>query len=149
MAAPSGGGGGGGPVGFSNSFTGSAQSLDRVVGGWWYGYSNTGLIDSAAGETTLFDFTAAVPLKLIWSPGANITTLAQGNKSFGFRFYLNDNKVWAAMMISTDGAPETEQAALYDKIFILPQYTKVKITAQSSDDGGCTFYGALTGEELR
>jgi len=142
------GGGGGGLVGVSNSFTGSAQSLARVVPGWWYGYSNTGLITNASGETTLFEFTASVSLKLIWSPGVNLVTLSQSEKTFGFRFYLDGAVAWAMMSKSSFNAPEKEQAPLYDKMFIVPRYTQVKITAQTSDDGGSIFYGAISGEEL-
>ena len=141
--------GGGPPVGSaSGAFTGSAQSLDRVVEGWWYGYSNTGLITNAEGETTLFEFRAAVPLKLFWSPAAKIITLSQANKTFGYRLYLNDGLVWEMITVASTSSPETEQAAFYDKMFIVPRYTQVKITAQTTDDGGATFYGALTGEEL-
>jgi len=38
MAAPSGGGGGGGPVGFGNSFTGTAEAIE-VMGEHAYAYS--------------------------------------------------------------------------------------------------------------
>tara|TARA_Y100000310_G_C20042597_1_gene516862 strand:+ start:55 stop:474 length:420 start_codon:yes stop_codon:yes gene_type:complete len=111
-----------------------------------YGYNTTGLITAASGETTLFLFeTKFDHLKLYWSPGASITSLSQSNKSFGYRFYLNGVIAWQMLMISSASNPETEQAAFYDKIFIVPPRTEVKITAISSDDGGATYYGAITG----
>jgi len=137
-------------VGYSSgSNTVAASSLElNVLGRYWYGYNTTGPITNASGETTLFDFRAAVPLKLNWSPGAIINTLSQSNKVFGYRLYLNEVIVWAMLTIASTSNPEQEQSALVDKKFIVPQYTQVKITAQTTDDGGATFYGSLSGKDL-
>jgi len=139
-------GGAGNPVGGSNP-AGLSAGLN-YIGKYAYGYNSTGLITNASGETTLFEFQAGTPLQLNFSPGANISTLSQSNKSFGYRLYLDDSLSWAMLTIASSSNPEQEQSSLVDKQFMIAQYTNVKITCQSTDDGGATFFGALSGVQL-
>ena len=128
MAIPSGGGGGGSLVGFSNSFTGTAQALE-LVGDHCYAYSGLLTIDN--NETTMLEFTTGNKLIV-----ATITCVGMVNPASagsggisGFSLLFNGGEV-ARMKVDTQ-QEDTPPDVIYP--IIIPPYTEVKLTVQSKD----------------
>ena len=126
MAAPSGGGGGGGPVGFSNSFTGAAQSID-IVGNHAYGYSgglgsNTSDVVHLKFTTGSYYFVGRITVNgamVVTSPAVGRTTIFQINMNGGL-----------IAQIKVDSAEEDQPSTAYNDV-IIPPYTEVEVTGQS------------------
>ena len=141
MAAPSGGGGGGGPVGFANSFTGTAQALE-LVGNHCYGYS--GQISPASGgdidnATTFLSFTTG-----------NFYTVGK------FQFYQTDGtgntityavKINGALILAYPVEGRTTRSGSPDENFaILTPYTEILVVGISGSigSGGTVAAGCVT-----
>ena len=119
MAAPSGGGGGGGPVGFANSFTGPAESLE-LVGDHCFAYSGEKVADTSA--TNFLKFTTG-----------NYYTV--GNVQFNYPRDNNEDATYEILMNGTvvqkwvcTGSLNPHQPQNLVPI-VIPHYTEVIVRA--------------------
>ena len=127
MAAPSGGGGGGGPVGFANSFTGSAEALE-IVGDHAYAYS--GVLDIGGTETDMLNFTSG---NFYFVGTVQFHYVEVNGYVFQYRFYLND--VALQGFIDPSGSSGDPQPPTSIIPIIIPAYTEVRCTAENLTDG--------------
>ena len=125
MAAPSGGGGGGGPVGFANSFTGPAESLE-LVGDHCFAYSGEKVADTSA--TNFLKFTTG-----------NYYTVA--NIQFNYPRDNSDDAIYEVLMNGTvvqkwlnTGAQNPNQPQNVVPI-VIPHYTEVIVRATVASTG--------------
>ena len=139
MAAPSGGGGSGGPVGFANSFTGTAQALE-IVGDYAYSYS--GSIGVPNSETTLSSFTTGnFYMVAKWYPGY----ASESGDNMQFRIKFNGTQIYQTTLDSRlVGSP-------YQWIeLIIPPYTEVLVICEDkSGSGPVNVTSTITGRIYR
>jgi len=131
MAAPSGGGGGGGPVGFSNSYTGAAQALE-IIGEHCYAYSGEVSVGEGS-DTTFFEFTSGSHYSLL---NLQIINFSNASDDTQYKVNLNDSLIgsWVAPYRSDVHIEEPPNPFT----FIVPPYTKVKVTGIDNTGGGTT-----------
>ena len=122
-----GGGGGGGPVGTSNSFTGAAQALE-VIGDHAYAFSGQQQIDTSA--ITHLEFTTGnyyfVGRLNVFSPSKEGQFSITNEAIFSMEYNGSE-------LFSFVGPTATNGNLPADISLIIPPYTEVKITAESSD----------------
>jgi len=139
MAAPSGGGGGGSLVGFSNSFTGTAQALE-LIGDHCYAYSGLLTIDNT--EATMLEFTTGNYYSVV-KVQFNYPDTDTGD-DFKYTTYLADTVVQS---MTVDYGKINYPKEFY---IIIPAYTPVKCTAQNmSTSTGRIQIVAITGRIYR
>jgi len=132
MAAPSGGGGGGGPVGFSNSFTGPATSLE-LLGNFIYGYTGEVAIDNNV--TDVIDFNTGNYVSYL-----NVTpsSTAASNDDYILKIKLNDSLIYQSLFSNTF---QSNPYGYFPIQIIVPAYTSLKI--QLNNNSGTTPNGWL------
>jgi len=125
MAAPSGGGGGGGPVGFANSFTGPAESLE-LVGDHCFAYSGEKVANTSA--TEFLKFTTG-----------NYYTVA--NLQFNYPRDNTDDATYEVLMNGTvvqkwlcSGSMDPDQPQNLIPL-VIPHYTEVIVRATMTGSG--------------
>ena len=139
-------GGGGGPVGSTNSFTGAAQALEYMGGGWWGGWSGDQTLPQNT-EVALFEFTS--PLKnLIGEFGFSIdlTNSSSANR-MDMEIHYNDIPVFnLAITNSIDrvGNP----GPLPTPKMVIPAGTIVKVIILQTENVVITGSSHITAQEV-
>ena len=129
MAAPSGGGGGGGPVGFSNSFTGTASAIE-LVGDHCYAYSGVGSATSTT-EFTGLSFTTGNYYSVCRIYTLYDASDLAANNEFGYRFELNGTTIaFTRREASATDVVDAPLPAYVD--IIIPAYTEFAATGFSN-----------------
>ena len=143
MAAPSGGGGGGGPVGFSNSFTGTAEAIE-VIGEHAYAYSGLQATSTTATDHLKFTTGNYYFVGRLYANGAAAPGSTNGQAT---TFEIKYNGVSIALIrtrTSSDDQPSTQ----FNDI-IIPPYTEVAVNVDSAGGGAETTSLVLTGRIYR
>ena len=137
-----GGGGGGGPLGFTNSFVGSAEALE-LLGDHAYAYS--GQVDLDSTEKTLLSFTSGNYYFVgDWQMLYDWTGFSAG-ESLGFTIKLNG--VTIARVELPKGSSEID-SVMREVPLIIPAYTEVEILGDT-DAGNIYVTGMLSGRIYR
>lgn len=125
MAAPSGGGGGGGPVGFANSFTGSAEALE-IYGEHAAGYSGPLSVNTTA--VTHFDFTSGN-----YYFNGDISTggvTLEGNVGSGSIIIVNVLFNGSTIFSFKSDSAQEDMPSYVVMPLLIPPYTEVKVTVE-------------------
>ena len=129
MAAPSGGGGGGGPVGFANSFTGTAEAIE-IIGDHAYAYS--GLFSTSTTQFEMFNFTSGSYYtvgRFVCNGATRISLVDVGSISV-FNLQLNGTDV-LGVKVDTNDKDSPGQAFME---VVIPPYTEVTLICNCSED---------------
>jgi len=127
MAPIGGGPGGGGPTSSSNSFTGTASSVD-YIGNQVYGYS--GLKQIATSFVTHFEYTSGskyTDMRFVLSGTIGEGDISSGGNSV-YMLHLNGTKVQQVKIGSSGEAMPTT----INLDVIIPPYTEVKLDCLSN-----------------
>lgn len=122
-----GGGGGGGPVGVSNSFTGTAEAIE-IIGDHCFGYSGT--FPASTTAASMFNFTTGNYYAVIQLQcNGYINLAAIGGGALGaWEVKLNENTV---AFLKVTGSDETSPY-ITTQDMIIPPYTKVEVECTST-----------------
>jgi len=112
-----GGGGGGGPLGFANSFTGTAQALE-ITGNRIYGYSGVTAVDN--NETNLIDYTTGNFVSVLRIQ-FNYTTDSGDNFTYFVRL--------ADTIVQQFNVGQSVEGPYRQLSIIVPAYTNIKCSA--------------------
>ena len=137
---PGGAGGAGNPVG--GSFTGAAQALE-IIGDHCYAYS--GEVSVTDSDTTFFEYTSGSYYALL---NVQIINFSNSSNDTQYKVNLNDNLVgsWVAPYRSDVHIEEPPNPFT----FIVPPYTKVKVTGVDVQGaGGLAHTASITGRIYR
>ena len=131
--------GGGPPLSSGNTFTGVAQGIS-YVGDHAYAYS--GSVDVDDNETVLINFTIGRHyLVAQFQPGNNFT----GGTDSQFKIYIDD-----ALILSTHVASSSTGTPFEELEFIVPPFSRIKITGRNASDSGTIgVLGSVTAEVKR
>jgi len=139
-----GGGGGGGILGFSNSFTGSAQALE-IYGDFAAAY--TGVIACTTSEQTVLSFTTGNYLfvgRFQLNAALQLSTRSVVQSAANITF----NGVQVALLITGNSSADSPFSQA--EAFIIPAYTEIVITVVSdADDVDKLATAGLTGRIYR
>ena len=136
---------GGGPSGFTNTFTGSSQSLDLIGitpdnrhswGGW------SGKIVINNNSVTAFDFLSPNYGSIMRiNFGYNAAGGGLGNDSLGYFLYFNDVEVMVVVPRNTAGQTMPD----FDVTVIpVPAFTQVKLVHYTTEAGNVNTYSILS-----
>jgi len=120
-----GGGGGGGPVGFANSFTGSAEAIE-IIGEHAYAYNKLSASTTSAAAMSFttgnYYFVGTLQFNMPFNYGSPADSIG----------YLQANLNGSVVSLLTVGnlAPDANEQATQE--LIIPPYTEVEINIKSN-----------------
>jgi len=139
-----GGGGGGGPVGVSNSFTGTAEALE-LVGDFAYAYSGT--FESLDSSQTMLNFQTGnfTFVGRVHCNGAvNVSNVGAGLVD-SFTVTMGGSTI---ALLKTETGSERQWAAWVD--IVIPPYTEVTVTTVAdASNSGYLLTALMTGRIYR
>ena len=141
-----GGGGGGGPVGVSNSFTGSANTIEKVSGKWWGGWSGLVSITSSDSPVTMFQFVSPNKALLMhFTYCVNDLNLGDVN-NIGYQIQMNGS----IMVTVQDSSGEARSLGTLSTPLdiVIPPSTEVVIQGLTDDSSNLSVSGIIVAEVI-
>ena len=141
-----GGGSGGGPVGSSNSFTGTASTIEKVSGKWWGGWNGLLNITQGTSPVTMYDFLSPNKALLMrFTYCVNDADLGDGNK-IGFQVLMNGTIV--ATVQDSSGEARSLGTLSTPLDIVIPPSTEVVIQGITDDASDISVSGVIVAEEI-
>ena len=145
MAIGGGGSGGGGPGGVSNSFTGTANTIEKVSGKWWGGWNGLVTVSTSNSPVTMYDFLSPNKALLMhFTYCVNDANLGDGN-TIGFQILMNGTIV--ATVQDNSGEARSLGTLSTPLDIMIPPSTEVVIQGITNNSSDINVSGIIVAEE--